>query len=193
MLNMNRSWISLAICTEECYCRKGYKCQCFSYLSCTQDVQSSPNPWEGSQRLQEALLDPQNWMLDPQMVVLQVLQDSLVVQGGPELAQVLLRSPGVQSDLLVLKVHRNVHHIAAEEEPVGGHHTVEARLEPEVPQDSLGQGDLLDMAEQVLPLWVFEGGSLIGSCLLDREEDLQHSAKEHQVLQKQQEQLQGEE
>ena len=132
-------------------------------------------------------------MLDPQMVVLQVLQDSLVVQGGPELAQVLLRSPGVQSDLLVLKVHRSGHHIAAEEEPVGGHHTVEALLEPEVPQDSLGQGDLLDMAEQVLPLWVFEGGSLIGSCLLDMEEDLQHSAKEHQVLQKQQEQLQGEE
>merc|ERR1719234_446353 len=52
------------------------------------------------------------------MVVLQVLQGSLVVQGGPELAQVLLRSPGVQSDLLVLKVHRNVHHIAAEEGPV---------------------------------------------------------------------------
>ena len=132
-------------------------------------------------------------MLDLQMVVLQVLQDNLVVWWGPELAQVLLRSPDVQSVPQVLKVHRNVHHIAAEEEPVGGHHIVEAPLEPGVPQDTLGQGGLLDRIEQVPLLWVFVRGSLIGSCLLGREEDLQHSAKEHQVLQKQLGQLQGEE
>jgi len=75
----------------------------------------NPNPWGGSRGLQEARLGPQNLMLDLQMVVLQVLQDNLVVWWGPELAQVLLRSPDVQSVPQVLKVHRNVHHIAAEE------------------------------------------------------------------------------
>ena len=131
-------------------------------------------------------------MLDLQMVVLQVLQDNLVVWWGPELAQVLLRSPDVQSVPQVLKVHRNVHHIAAEEEPVGGHHTVEAPLESEVPQDTLGQRDPLDKIEQVAPLWVFEGGSQIGSCLLDMEEG-RRRAGEPQVLRKLQVLLQGEE
>jgi hypothetical protein len=127
-------------------------------------------------------------------MVLQVQrgQGTLVVQ-VPELATALLRSSGVQSDLQVLMVRRNVHHIAAEEEPEGGHHIVEARLEPEVLQDTLEQRDPLDKIEQVAPLWVFVGGSQLGSCPLDREEDLQHSAKEHQELQMQQGQLQGEE
>jgi len=158
----------------------------------------NPNPWEGSQELQEGLLDPQSLMVGLQMVlqvpqVLQVQQDTLVVQVVPELGKAHLRTPGVQSGLQVLRVRHNVHHIAAEEEPVGGHHTVGAPLEPEVPQDTLGQRDPLDKIEQVAPLWVFEGGSQTGSCLLDREEDLQHSAKERQVLQMQQGLLQGEE
>jgi len=158
----------------------------------------NPIPWEGSQELQEGLRDPQSLMVGLQMVLqvlqaLQVQQGTLVVQVVPELGKAHLRSSGVQSGLQVLRVRRNVHHIAAEEEPVGGHHTVEAPLESEVPQDTLGQRDPLDKIEQVAPLWVFEGGSQIGSCLLDREEDLQHSAKEHLGLQMQQGLLQGEE
>jgi len=156
-------------------------------------ITTTLNPWEGSRELQEALLDPQSLMLDHLMVLqVQQVQDTLVVQ-VPDLATALLGSSGVQSDLQVLRVPRNVHHIAAEEEPVGGHHIVEAPLEPEVLQDTLGQGDPLDKLEQVAPLWVFVGGSQIGSCPPDREEDLQHSAKERRVLQMQQGQLQGEE
>ena len=132
-------------------------------------------------------------MLDPQMVLqVQQGQGTLVAQ-VPELATALLGSSGVQSGLQVLRVPRNVHHIAAEEEPVGDHHIVEAPLEPEVLQDTLGQRDPLDKIEQVALLWVFVEGSQIGSCPPDREEDLQHSAKEHRVFQMQQGQLQGEE
>ena len=83
--------------------------------------------------------------------------------------------------------------MAAEGEPVGGRHIVEAPLGLEVPQDTLGQMDLLGMIELEALLLVFEGGNQTGSCLLGREEDLQRSAGEHRELQMQQEQLQGEE
>ena len=127
-------------------------------------------------------------MLDLQMVLLvQQVQGTLAVQ-VPEPETALLGSSDVQSDLQVLRVPRNVRHIAAEEgEPVGGHRIVEALLEPEVPQDTLGKGDPLGMIEQVALLQVFVGGSQLGSCPLDTGEDLQHRA-----LQMQQGQLQGE-
>ena len=198
MLKINGNWIILALRTQklEDYYGKKCKSQCFWILICTKTC--NPNPWEGSLELQEALPDPQSLMLGLQMAlqvlqVLQALQGILAVQVVPELVMALLGSSGVQSGLQVLRVPRNVHHTAAEEEPVGGHHIVEAPLEPEVPQDTLGQRDPLDKIEQEAPLWVFVGGSQIESCLLDREEDLQESAKEHQVLQTQQGRLQGEE
>ena len=170
---------------NHCMCSK-VRCASIGALDhCT------PIPWGGSQVHQEVPLGLQSLVLGLQVVLL-VLQDILVVE-APELEKVLLGIPDVQNVLQVLRVLHNGHHMAAEGEPVGGRHIVEAPLGLEVPQDTLGQMDLLGMIELEALLLVFEGGNQTGSCLLGREEDLQRSAGEHRELQMQQEQLQGEE
>ena len=112
---------------------------------------------------------------------------------NPELVVGLLENlGGHQSDLLVLRVLHNAHHRAAGAELEGDHHIAAVLLEAGVLQDTLGLVVLPGMIELVVPRQVFEGGSQIGSCLLDMEEG-RRRAGEPQVLRKLQVLLQGEE
>ena len=112
---------------------------------------------------------------------------------NPELVVGLLENlGGHQSDLLVLRVLHNAHHRAAGAELEGDHHIAAVLLEAGVLQDTLGLVVLPGMVELVVPRQVFEGGSQIGSCLLDMEEGRRRRAGEPQVLRKLQVLLQGE-
>lgn len=103
---------------NHCMCSK-VRCASIGALDhCT------PIPWGGSQVHQEVPLGLQSLVLGLQVVLL-VLQDILVVE-APELEKVLLGIPDVQNVLQVLRVLHNGHHMAAEGEPVGGRHIVEA-------------------------------------------------------------------